>query len=186
MNGEGYNTFKFTTLINDDLFFWWQQIKHSISVFRNDHFNWLISLNKIDPILARAIYTYNHTHTSQSKENLDSCKKITHKDWQKLLRFTRNTFYLLKQLLNECSLDTLDNHNIKSNSITILQEYVEKHSILTIQFYVKLFYFTKKRARRIIYNLIFECLMKPPQGLLYKYYKKRFSILSMTLKFNQN
>lgn len=166
---EGYSTLKFTTMIHDDLLYWWNEIKHSIRFFRIDHAE-LAEYSGLSHSLSIAIYNYHYQFNFNVENKLSDCKKMTHDDWQKILAFVRTSYYILHQLNEEKPLTI---YSFKKNAVYFLEEIIKKHSCMTIQFYVRIFLFKRQKARRLVQNFIFKHLFLP-DGILFKYYKRRF------------
>jgi hypothetical protein len=171
---EGYNTLKFTTLIHDDLLYWWNEIKYSIRFFRIDHIE-LAKSSGLSTLVSTTIYNYHfHVNFNLKSQSLSNCKKMTYDDWRKILAFVRKTFYILHQLNKEKPM-TID--GFKNYAVSLLEKIVKKHSVLIIQFHIRIFLFKRKRARKVLCNFILENAFLPGK-ILYKYYKKDFYKLS--------
>ena len=147
---QEYNsTFKFTNTVYDDLIWWYHNISDRdayfcMQVFLTNHFDLAEDFGHLSSNLAHCIYFNQNNQLWKYSDllhfKIDTCKKITYKDWQNLLKFTRKSYFMLSQLLKE----TIRYYNNPGKLvIETLQQNVKKHSCMTIQFHVRIFLFKR-------------------------------------------
>lgn len=176
-NQEYTTPFKFTDKIYNELVWWFdgmtdKEAYELMQIFLTNHFDVAEDNGHLSGKIASDIY-FNHKNNVCTKKifELDDCKKVTCKDWTNLLKFTRNSYYILTQLLNET---TKYYNKTGRNLVNTLFGHIKKQSCMLIQYHIKTFLFKRRRIRRLIAEFIFEYSLRPPYGVLYKFYKKSF------------
>lgn len=170
---------KYSKTVYEDLI-WWQKEKyeknpysHITNLFQVDFEDMGYKQNRkyFDDRIYNASYTNIYIKPLVNNVRFDDCWKVTYKDWQQLLSFTRD-FYNLFCYFNNILYKSFMKPHIKKIKKTLFL-IIQKHSCMTIQHHVRIFLLKRRISKRKICQFINENAFIP-NGLLCKFYYKRF------------